>query len=99
DNASTTGGGRKRVSLGSEDNASTTGGGRKRVSLGSGDTSTTGGGRKRMWTAEETEWVKEGVRRYGEGNWSRVKSSFPFLGRTAVNIKDRWRTMKKLKMV
>ncbi|XP_071256470.1 telomeric repeat-binding factor 2-like isoform X2 [Salvelinus alpinus] len=65
----------------------------------SGDTSTTGGGRKRMWTAEETEWVKEGVRRYGEGNWSRVKSSFPFLGRTAVNIKDRWRTMKKLKMV
>jgi hypothetical protein len=52
-----------------------------------------------MWRAEETEWVKEGVKLHGVGKWIRVKSSFPFLGRTTVNIKNRWRSMKKLKMV
>ncbi|KAI4904629.1 hypothetical protein NFI96_014612 [Prochilodus magdalenae] len=51
------------------------------------------------WTDEESDWVKQGVDRFGEGRWEKIKSSFPFIGRTAVNIKDRWRTMKKLKMV
>ncbi|KAK3544836.1 hypothetical protein QTP86_027509 [Hemibagrus guttatus] len=51
------------------------------------------------WTDEESDWVKQGVARYGEGRWERIRSAFPFKGRTAVNIKDRWRTMLKLKMV
>lgn len=51
------------------------------------------------WTDEESEWVKKGVACYGEGRWERIRSAFPFKGRTAVNIKDRWRTMLKLKMV
>ncbi|KAJ7999393.1 hypothetical protein DPEC_G00193940 [Dallia pectoralis] len=66
---------------------------------GSGNTTVSIPGTRRMWTAEESDWVKEGVKRYGEGNWGKIKSSFPFDGRTSVNIKDRWRTMKKLKMV
>ncbi|XP_041934999.1 telomeric repeat binding factor a [Alosa sapidissima] len=51
-------------------------------------------GRKRMWTEEETRWVKEGVERFGVGNWAKIREAFPFEGRTSVNIKDRWRTMK-----
>ncbi|XP_046898416.1 telomeric repeat binding factor a isoform X2 [Hypomesus transpacificus] len=65
---------------------------------GSGDSSSSrnSGGKRRMWSLEETEWLRKGVARYGEGHWERIKASYPFGDRTAVNIKDRWRTMKKL---
>lgn len=52
--------------------------------------------RKQKWTIEESEWVKDGVQKYGEGNWVAISKSYPFVNRTAVMIKDRWRTMKKL---
>ncbi|KAJ8245615.1 hypothetical protein GJAV_G00272650 [Gymnothorax javanicus] len=51
---------------------------------------------RRRWTAEESEWVRRGVAQYGEGNWAKIRDRYPFKGRTAVNIKDRWRNMKKL---
>ncbi|XP_073801646.1 telomeric repeat binding factor a isoform X8 [Danio rerio] len=54
---------------------------------------------RKMWSVQESEWLKQGVVRYGVGHWERIRSSFPFAGRTAVNLKDRWRTMVKLKMV
>ncbi|XP_066570215.1 telomeric repeat binding factor a isoform X2 [Amia ocellicauda] len=54
---------------------------------------------KKRWTVEESEWIKDGVLKYGEGNWKSIQKNFPFVGRTTVNIKDRWRTMKRLKMV
>ncbi|XP_051057414.1 telomeric repeat-binding factor 2 isoform X2 [Phodopus roborovskii] len=54
--------------------------------------------RKQKWTIEESEWVKAGVQKYGEGNWAAISKSYPFINRTAVMIKDRWRTMKKLGM-
>ncbi|XP_059120035.1 telomeric repeat-binding factor 2 isoform X2 [Peromyscus eremicus] len=54
--------------------------------------------RKQKWTIEESEWVKAGVQKYGEGNWAAISKSYPFMNRTAVMIKDRWRTMKKLGM-
>uniref|UniRef100_A0A8C8VJF4 Telomeric repeat binding factor 2 n=1 Tax=Pelusios castaneus TaxID=367368 RepID=A0A8C8VJF4_9SAUR len=48
------------------------------------------------WTVQESEWIKEGVKMFGEGNWKAIYKKFPFENRTSVTIKDRWRTMKKL---
>ncbi|XP_039980258.1 telomeric repeat binding factor a [Xiphias gladius] len=55
--------------------------------------------RKRKWTESETEKLKEGVQKFGEGNWSKIKAYYKFSDRTNVNLKDRWRTLKKLNMV
>ncbi|XP_058629079.1 telomeric repeat binding factor a isoform X6 [Onychostoma macrolepis] len=54
---------------------------------------------RKMWTVQESEWLKEGVQRFGAGHWEKIRSAFPFTGRTAVNLKDRWRTMLKLRLV
>uniref|UniRef100_A0A8C6YXT2 Telomeric repeat binding factor 2 n=1 Tax=Nothoprocta perdicaria TaxID=30464 RepID=A0A8C6YXT2_NOTPE len=48
------------------------------------------------WTIQESEWIKEGVKKFGEGRWKSICQKYPFQNRTAVMIKDRWRTMKKL---
>nr|XP_019935601.1 PREDICTED: telomeric repeat-binding factor 2-like isoform X1 [Paralichthys olivaceus] len=57
------------------------------------------GHRKKKWTERETEMLKEGVAKFGEGNWTRIKTNYPFNGRTNVNLKDRWRTLKKLNQI
>uniref|UniRef100_A0A674K1N7 Telomeric repeat-binding factor n=1 Tax=Terrapene triunguis TaxID=2587831 RepID=A0A674K1N7_9SAUR len=51
---------------------------------------------KSKWTVQESEWIREGVKKFGEGNWKIICKKFPFENRTSVMIKDRWRTMKKL---
>ncbi|XP_075694647.1 telomeric repeat-binding factor 2 isoform X2 [Rhinoderma darwinii] len=61
--------------------------------------STSLSGRRKKWSEEETEWIRLGVEKYGEGKWSKILSSYPFEQRTATTIKDRWRTMKKLSLV
>ncbi|KAF3832446.1 hypothetical protein F7725_026111 [Dissostichus mawsoni] len=55
--------------------------------------------RKTKWTEDETQRLIDGVKRFGEGNWSKIKSHFSFRERTNVNLKDRWRTMKNSKIV
>ncbi|NXR93293.1 TERF2 factor, partial [Hypocryptadius cinnamomeus] len=54
--------------------------------------------KKQKWTMQESEWIKEGVKKYGEGRWKTICLKYPFRNRTSVMIKDRWRTMKKLGM-
>ncbi|XP_049662033.1 telomeric repeat-binding factor 2 isoform X2 [Accipiter gentilis] len=54
------------------------------------------GSKKQKWTVQESEWIKEGVKKFGEGRWKAICQKYPFQNRTAVMIKDRWRTMKKL---
>ncbi|KAM6057680.1 telomeric repeat-binding factor 2 isoform 2-T2 [Chlamydotis macqueenii] len=57
------------------------------------------GSKKQKWTIQESEWIKEGVKKYGEGRWKAICQKYPFQNRTAVMIKDRWRTMKKQGML
>ncbi|KAM4613964.1 telomeric repeat-binding factor 2 isoform 2-T2 [Discoglossus pictus] len=68
-------------------------------STDSSNSTSSNSGKRQKWTAEETEWIRHGVKKYGEGNWSKICKRFPFQNRTSVMIKDRWRTMKKLGLV
>ncbi|XP_077480025.1 telomeric repeat binding factor a isoform X2 [Stigmatopora argus] len=68
-------------------------------SRGSSDTTSILGQKKRKWTAEESKKLQEGVKKYGEGHWSKIKDVYSFKDRTNVQLKDRWRTMKKSKLV
>ncbi|RXN26422.1 potassium voltage-gated channel subfamily B member 2 [Labeo rohita] len=47
------------------------------------------------WTKEEDSKLKAGVRKYGEGKWRVILDNFDFDNRTGVNLKDRWRILKK----
>ncbi|NXC76416.1 TERF2 factor, partial [Anhinga anhinga] len=58
-----------------------------------------GKNRAPKWTMQESEWIKEGVKKFGEGRWKAICQKYPFQNRTPVMIKDRWRTMKRLGML
>ncbi|XP_030578992.1 telomeric repeat-binding factor 2-like isoform X1 [Archocentrus centrarchus] len=62
-------------------------------------TASNSGHQKKKWTESETQKLKDGVRIFGEGNWTKIKAYYGFKDRTNINLKDRWRTMKKLNMV
>ena len=57
-------------------------------------------GNRKCWSDEEDAYIIAGVSSFGIGSWAKIKSTFPFSSkRSAVNIKDRWRTMLKRKLV
>ncbi|XP_034413245.1 telomeric repeat binding factor a [Cyclopterus lumpus] len=74
-------------------------GSRKNNELANESTISNSGHRKRKWSECETMKLKEGVKKFGEGNWTKIKSYYSFNDRTNVNLKDRWRTMKKLNII
>ncbi|KAF2856539.1 hypothetical protein T440DRAFT_1826 [Plenodomus tracheiphilus IPT5] len=51
------------------------------------------GRRRRRWSEQETKDLLVGVSRYGIGSWKKIlqSSDFNFHGRTAVDLKDRFR--------
>ncbi|XP_047932965.1 telomeric repeat-binding factor 1 [Anser cygnoides] len=61
-----------------------------------GDTQTCGR-RRQPWTLEEDKKLKSGVREFGVGNWAKILVHGDFNNRTSVMLKDRWRTLSKIK--
>jgi len=46
------------------------------------------------WTKEEEEYLIAGVKRYGK-SWVEILKNYEFQNRTNVNLKDKWRNLKK----
>ncbi|KAG7600567.1 Linker histone H1/H5 domain H15 [Arabidopsis suecica] len=57
------------------------------------------GHRKNKWTVEEEEALLAGIAKHGSGKWSNIVDDPEFaaklLDRTNINLKDKWRNMKK----
>ncbi|PVH48301.1 hypothetical protein PAHAL_4G303500 [Panicum hallii] len=53
--------------------------------------------RARKWCLLEEETLRKGVELYGSGNWKDILSNNPdvFIGRTPVDLKDKWRNMMR----
>ncbi len=50
---------------------------------------------RRKWTQEEIEQLESGVEEFGEGQWAKILLSRDFNDRTSIDLKDKWRNMKK----
>ncbi|CAH1251201.1 TERF2 [Branchiostoma lanceolatum] len=50
---------------------------------------------RHQWMDSEVENLIKGVKKYGLGNWAKIKDNFRFNGRTNVNLKDKWRQLIK----
>ena len=58
------------------------------------------GARKRIkWSTDETAILVSGVQRFGDGRWSDIRRAhlalFESTGRTDVDLKDKWRNLKR----
>jgi len=61
-----------------------------------------GMGKYRVWEKEELAALKVGVQRHGAGNWELIRTDPELqilLGRSGVQIKDKWRNLVKFKHV
>lgn len=47
------------------------------------------------WTSQLDKYLKDGVKRHGQGKWSRILMDYDFEGRTGTMLKDRWRVLTR----
>ncbi|KAM9302577.1 telomeric repeat-binding factor 1 [Morus bassanus] len=55
------------------------------------------GRRRQRWTCKEDLELKSGIREFGVGNWAKILVHGDFNNRTSVMLKDRWRTLCRIK--
>ncbi|NXO80593.1 TERF1 factor, partial [Sitta europaea] len=65
--------------------------------VGRNEVSLTCSRRRQLWTHKEDLELKLGVREFGVGNWAKILVHGNFNNRTSVMLKDRWRTLSKIK--
>ncbi|KAI3355238.1 hypothetical protein L3Q82_018092, partial [Scortum barcoo] len=51
--------------------------------------------RPEKWTSQLDKCLKDGVKRHGQGKWSRILMDYDFEGRTGTMLKDRWRVLMR----
>eukprot|EP00064_Thunnus_orientalis_P002146 superscaffoldBa00000149_g2153 len=49
----------------------------------------------KKWNAQMDKNLKDGVKRHGQGKWSRILLDYDFEGRTGTMLKDRWRILMR----
>ncbi|XP_064602292.1 telomeric repeat-binding factor 2-like [Liolophura sinensis] len=47
------------------------------------------------WSEQEVKQLRQGVKRFGKGQWAKIRDAYPFNGRTSVDLKDKWRNIEK----
>lgn len=50
-----------------------------------------------QWSEDEMDYVRDGVRRFGVGDWAQIRDYYPFAEahNSSVSIKDKYRNMLK----
>lgn len=51
--------------------------------------------KKKKWSQWEEDNLRTGIKLIGEGNWKSILRSYDFDERTEVDLKDKWRNMKR----
>ncbi|NWS88342.1 TERF1 factor, partial [Toxostoma redivivum] len=65
--------------------------------VGKNEVSLACGRRRQRWTHQEDLKLKRGVKEFGVGHWAKILVHGNFNNRTSVMLKDRWRTLSKIK--
>ena len=48
---------------------------------------------RKKFTSAEEDWLRQGIERFGTGQWKVILANYPFHNRTPVNLKDKYRNL------